>query len=116
MPIDLVLPPKYVECQPYYPSIANSTVVNSTAGNETGILRKGTSMLTNKNQYVSLENGTRLIIKPIYNYSREYGRSVFTDVSEHHCRSDYSIVCISSSKSFVINSVRNFPTFSTSLV
>ena len=83
-PLDLVLPPKTFDCQPSYRRFINSTVINSTFGNETGIQVRGASLLTSKDLRVRLNNGTMLRVAPSYNYSKEYGRSVFTDVSQLH--------------------------------
>jgi hypothetical protein len=62
----LVLPPKSIDCTPYYPNLTNQTLIEP---NE-----------TDPNLQRVLINGQIRKIEPMYNYSREYGRSVLTDV------------------------------------
>jgi hypothetical protein len=70
----LVLVPKYVDCTPYYVNTTNLSNQSSADLNRTaprisdGSIRK-----------IDINGETR-IIQPIYNYSKEYGRTVVTDV------------------------------------
>ena len=69
----LVLLPKYVDCTPYYPE-PNLTNQSSMESNIT------TRNLLDGTLRRIIINGEIRKIEPVYNYSREYGRSVITDV------------------------------------
>jgi hypothetical protein len=69
--ISLVLPPKYIDCTPYYPDLTNQSSTE---------LNISTSRILNQNLKRIFINGQIRKLEPVYNYSKEYGRSVLIDV------------------------------------
>lgn len=57
----LVLPPKYIDCTPIYPNLTNQTFIQSNSNVLTEPIRR---------------------VSPTYNYTKDYGRTVLTDVRE----------------------------------
>ncbi|CAF3345485.1 unnamed protein product [Rotaria sp. Silwood1] len=72
MPSFALLPPKYIDCTPYYSNQSNITYRASTELDETTM-----TVLYNGTGRTLIEE--RKKNEPKYNYSKEYGRSVLTD-------------------------------------
>jgi len=77
--IYLVLSPKYLNCTPIYQNLSNATLFEITTQNST----KSISNILSGNALRVVVNGQVRKIEPTYNYSREYGRSVLTDVRKN---------------------------------
>ncbi|CAF2516993.1 unnamed protein product [Rotaria sp. Silwood2] len=72
MPSFALLPPKYLDCTPYYPNQSNITYKSST-----DLEKTTTTILYNDTGRILID--ARKSIKPIYHYSNEYGRSALID-------------------------------------
>ena len=73
--IQKVLPPKDIDCSTsYYPNKSSLTNQSSTKFNQTRL------RLSNVNLVRIAFGGQLENDEPMYNYSKEYGRSVLTDV------------------------------------
>ncbi|CAF2107123.1 unnamed protein product [Rotaria magnacalcarata] len=70
MPAFALLPPKYIDCTPFYPNKSNTILQTSTQLNQ---------IISNENATSLVKDEKREKIKRIYNYSKEYGRSALTD-------------------------------------
>ncbi|CAF4861632.1 unnamed protein product, partial [Rotaria magnacalcarata] len=70
MPAFALLPPKYIDCTPFYPNKSNTILQTSTQLNQ---------IISNENTTSLVKDEKREKIKRIYNYSKEYGRSALTD-------------------------------------
>ena len=81
-----MLPPKQVDCPIINPNVTNATVAKTTlkplttVRTQPGNLPTTTVEILNGN--ASSDNRTKPV-KPKYNYSREYGRTVLTDVNSN---------------------------------
>jgi uncharacterized membrane protein len=81
----LVLPPKYLDCPKIDPNVTNTTVATTVSQKSTTV-RTVIESLRNTSSKNSSGNVQKVVdsrikkIEPEYNYSREYGRSVLTDV------------------------------------
>jgi hypothetical protein len=70
------LSPSYIDCTPTYPNATNTTVLERVLLTSTKIPLNISSGGVKK----VVVDGPVHKIQPQYNYSREYGRSILTDV------------------------------------
>ena len=80
--IYLVLPPKSIDCTPYYINVTNGTLTE-VYQESVGLNR--TSVVLDENLRKIVIDGQARRLKRVYNYSNEYGRSVLTDVRFYLC-------------------------------
>lgn len=75
-----VLPPKFIDCTQHYTNVTNVTNITNITGVTTSSPLNRTLVVLDKNLRRIIIDGQTRKLEPAYNYSKEYGRSVLTDV------------------------------------